>query len=56
MAAYSSIFAWCKSHEQRSLVGHSSWGRKELDTTEHTHTHTLIKLYTFNMCNSLYIN
>ena len=29
---------------QRSLVGYSSWGRKELETTEqltHTHTHTL---------------
>ena len=31
------------SHGQRSLVGYSSWGRKELDMTErliHTHTHT----------------
>ena len=26
-----------KSHGQRSLVGYSSWGCKELDTTEHTH-------------------
>ena len=29
---------------QRSLVGYSPWGRKELETTEqltHTHTHTL---------------
>ena len=25
-----------KSHGQRSLVGDSPWGRKELDTTEHT--------------------
>ena len=24
-----------KSHGQRSLVGHSPWGHKELDTTEH---------------------
>ena len=24
----------------RSLVGHSPWGRKESDTTEHSHTHT----------------
>ena len=32
-----------ESHGQRSLVGHSPWGRKGLDTTEqltHTHTHT----------------
>ena len=25
-----------KSHGQRNLVGYSSWGRKESDTTEHT--------------------
>ena len=29
-----------KSHGQRSLAGYSPWGRKELDTTEHTYTHT----------------
>ena len=32
-----------KSHGQRSLVGYSPWGHKELDTTNrltHTHTHT----------------
>ena len=37
------IFLPGKSHGQRSLVGYSRWGRKELDTTErltHTHTHT----------------
>ena len=28
-----------KSHEQRSLVGYSPWGRKELDTTERLHFH-----------------
>ena len=27
-----------KSHEQRSLVGYSSWGCKESDMTEHTCT------------------
>ena len=30
-------------HGQRSLVGYSPWGHKELDMTEqpmHTHTHT----------------
>ena len=26
-----------KSHEHRSLVGYSPWGRKELDTTEQLH-------------------
>ena len=26
-----------KSHEQRSVVGYSPWGRKELDTTEQLH-------------------
>jgi len=28
-----------KSHEWRSLVGYSSWGRKESDTTERLHFH-----------------
>ena len=28
-----------KSHGQRSLVGYSLWGRKELDTTERLHFH-----------------
>ena len=28
-----------KSHGQRSLVGYSPWGRKELDTTEQLHFH-----------------
>ena len=30
-----------KSHEQRSLVGHSQWDHKEANMTEHTYTHTL---------------
>ena len=33
MAIHSSTIAW-KIHGQRSLTGHSPWGRKELDTTE----------------------
>ena len=42
---YSSIpvFLLGKSHGQRNLVGYSSWGQKESDTTvwlTHTHTHT----------------
>ena len=36
------IFLPGKSHGQRSLVGYSLWGRKELDTTEHTHAHVLL--------------
>ena len=34
MATHSSILAG-KSRGQRSLVGYSPWGGKELDTTEH---------------------
>ena len=37
-----------KSHGQRSLVGCSPWGHKELGTTEwltHTHTHTHTHTY-----------
>ena len=33
MATHSSILAW-RIHGQRSLVGYSPWGHKELDTTE----------------------
>ena len=42
MAIHSSILPG-ESHEQRSLMGYSPWGHKELDTTERlTHnTHTL---------------
>ena len=35
-----------KSHGQTSLEGYSSWGHKELDTTDHTHTQ-IEYLYTF---------
>ena len=38
MAIHPSAVAW-KSHGQRSLVGYSLWGRKELDTTERLHFH-----------------
>ena len=35
-----SVFLPAKSHEQRSLVGYSPWGHKELDVTEHpNHRH-----------------
>ena len=31
------VFLPVKSHGQRSLVGYSPWGRKELDTIEQLH-------------------
>ena len=36
------VFLPGKSHGPRSLVGYSPWGCKESDTTEHTHTHTML--------------
>ena len=42
MATHSSILAW-KSHGQKDLMSYSTWSRKELGTTEHTHTtHTYL--------------
>ena len=38
MATDSSVLAW-EIHGQRSLVGCSPWGRKELDTTKRLHFH-----------------
>jgi len=38
MATHSSILAWKKSHGQRSPVGYSPWGHKELDTAEQLST------------------
>ena len=35
-----------KFQGQRSLAGHSPWGREESDTTEHKHTHTCAHLHT----------
>ena len=37
MATHGSILTW-KSHGQRSLVGYSPWGHRELDMTEHSGT------------------
>ena len=37
------LFLPGKFHEQRNLAGYSSWGCKESDMTEHTHTNILIK-------------
>ena len=42
MATHSSILA--EFHGQRILVSYSPLGLKELDTTEHAHTHTRIIL------------
>ena len=33
------VFLPGESHGPGCLMGYSSWGRKELDTTEHTHTY-----------------
>ena len=33
---HSPVFLPGESHGQRSMVGYSPWGRKELDTTEAT--------------------
>ena len=38
MASHSSSLLPGESHGQRSLVGYSPWGHKELETTEHPHT------------------
>ena len=38
MATHSSILAWGESHGERSLVGYSSCGHKESDTTERLST------------------
>ena len=35
--AITPVFLLGKSHGQKSLVGYSPQGRKESDTTEHTH-------------------
>ena len=46
------VFLSRKSHGQRSLVGYSPWGHKELDTTEQiTHTHMRThNIHTHNSC------
>ena len=37
------VFLPRKFHGQRSLAGYSSWGHKELDTTEHLQFHQRYK-------------
>ena len=39
MGSIPTVFLPEKSLGQRSLVGHSPWGHKELDTTEQLSTH-----------------
>ena len=62
MATHSSILDWRIPHVQRSLVGYSPWGCKELHTTEvtwHTHTCTHINVYTHThiyVCVYIYIH
>ena len=38
------VFLSRESHGQRSLVGYSSWGRKESDTTERLHSLMKVKV------------
>ena len=42
MAIYSNLLA-CKLCGQRSLVGYSPWGHKELDMTEQLSTHEVLR-------------
>ena len=37
------VFLLGKFHGQKSLVGYSSWGHKELDMTEHKYVYEIIK-------------
>ena len=39
------VFLPIEFYEQRILMSYSPWGRKELDTTEHTHENTVLKTY-----------
>ena len=50
MATHSSILTW-RIPWQRSLVGYSPWGRKELDMTEQLQIHTYIHLERKTMTN-----
>ena len=39
------VFLPGESHGRRSLVGYSSWGRKESDTTERLHFFTSLQVH-----------
>ena len=47
------VFLPGESNGQRSLVGYSPWGHKELDTTErlHFHFHIIAHMYYFDIAN-----
>ena len=52
------VFLPGKTPRQRSLVGYSPWGCKELDTIEwltHTHTHTHTHIHTQGMFRARYV-
>ena len=49
MAAHASILAW-RIYRQRSLVGYSPYGHKELNMTEHTHMQLLIYFLSLWIC------
>ena len=54
------VFLPGKSYGQKSLVGYTPWGHKELDMTEqlaHTHVliYKLIELYTLNVYIAFYL-
>ena len=44
------VFLPGKPHRQRSLVGYSPWGRKELDTTERLHFLSLSLSLSLSLC------
>ena len=50
MAPPFQVFLPGESHGQRSLVGHSPWGRKELDTTECLSAYHGIQENGFSQC------
>ena len=43
-----SVFLPGKFHEQRSLVGYSPWGHKELDMTQHEDRQVKIRKFLLN--------
>ena len=48
------VFLPGESHGQRSLVGYSSWGRRELDTTEATERANIYIQIKFNYYTELH--
>ena len=48
------VFLPGESHGQRSLAGHSPWGRKESDMNEELNHHHRYHMYTYSWFTSLY--